>query len=196
MIKHVDANLPHTVSRSIPTLIWLPHSIEKVEHWTIFTLFKSTICVALNHTYCYHRYCVCVVFDHFIADMCNDKTKTTRKKGADTDSSLCHGCGKVPCVDDDFKCPSCKHNFCNDCTLTCATEWMCYAKLCPNCNNKECPHCCRRYCGSCDHDMSWETCWQCKEEACRHCTEHRGVTFWDHLYINSIFVCYDCMSSG
>ena len=22
-----------------------------------------------------------------------------------------------------------------------------------------------------------------------------GVTFWDHLYINSIFVCYDCMSS-
>ena len=79
---------------------------------------------------------MCVVFDHFIADMCNDKTKTTRKKGADTDSSLCHGCGKVPCVDDDFECPSCKHNFCNDCTLTCATECpMCYEKLCPNCIN-------------------------------------------------------------
>ena len=128
--------------------------------------------------------------------MCNDKTKTTRKKGADTDSSLCRGCGKVPCVDDDFKCPSCKHNFCNGCTLTCATECpMCYEKLCPNCNNKECPQCCRRYCGSCDYDMSWKTCWQCKEEACQHCTEHNGVTFWDHLYINSIFVCYDCMSS-
>ena len=118
------------------------------------------------------------------------------KKGADIDSALCHGCSKVPSGDHVFKCPSCKHNFCNDCTLTCATECpMCYEKLCPNCINKECPHCCRRYCGICDHDMWWETCWQCKEEACRHCTEHNGVTFWDHLYINSIFVCYDCMSS-
>ena len=134
--------------------------------------------------------CVLYSITSLLIIMCNDKTKTTRKKGADTDSSLCRGCGKVPCVDDDFKCPSCKHNFCNGCTLTCATECpMCYEKLCPNC------HCCRRYCGLCDHDMSWETCWECKEEACQHCTEHNGVTFWDHLYINSIFVCYDCMSS-
>ena len=121
--------------------------------------------------------------------------RTMSKKGADIDSALCHGCSKVPSRDHVFKCPSCKHNFCNDCTLTCDTEWMCYAKLCPNCNNKECPQCCRRYCGSCDYDMSWKTCWQCKEEACQHCTEHNGVTFWDHLCINSIFVCYDCMSS-
>ena len=125
--------------------------------------------------------------------MCNDKTKTTRIEGADTDSSLCHGCGKVPCVDDDFKCPSCKHNFCNGCTLTCATE----CPMCPNCNNKECPHCCRRYCGLCDHDMSWQTCWECKEEACEHCTEHNGVSWWDEDMTEILyFVCYDCTTSG
>ena len=61
--------------------------------------------------------------------MCNDKTKTTRKKGADTDSSLCHGCGKVPCVDDDFKRPSCKHNFCNCTSVTCE----CSATATQNC---------------------------------------------------------------
>ena len=122
--------------------------------------------------------------------MCNDKTKTTRKKGADTDSSLCHGCGKVPCVDDDFKCPSCKHNFCNDCTtLPCECSCYGYTKLCPNCDVKECPHCCSRNCVSC---AEWKTCVYCKEEACRRCVEYDGVTFWDPLFIDILFAHCDC----